>query len=115
MDHHWPMRLIVFADKLEIEELRQIEIPLNCTQLPQATDGVFDLEVDFWSVESSLAFDALIIDSSIVQGIRQRAFSFRPVLFGPQPLLSRIASLHRQLELDLVEAESFEHLVSKVH
>ena len=34
MNHHRAMRLVVFANVLKLEALRQIEIPLDGPQLP---------------------------------------------------------------------------------
>src|SRR3954449_4209631 len=80
MHHHRPMRLVVFADVLKLETLRQIKVPLHRTQLPQTADGVLDLEIYLGAVESSFAFHALVVNSASVKPRSQRGFCVLPQL-----------------------------------
>src|SRR5262249_1544269 len=105
----------IFANVLELKTLRQIEVSLHCSQLPQTANRVFDLEIDLRPVESRLAFDALVFDTARVESHRHFRFSFLPVFFRPNIELVGVASLHRKLKLNLVETEGLEHLISEVN
>src|SRR5207244_3695549 len=105
VNHHRAMRLVVLADEFKFETLGQIEIPLDRAELPQTTDGIFNLKVDLRPVESSLSFHALILDSARIQSIRQGCLSLFPIFCGAEPLLVRVAALDGKLKLYLVEAK----------
>src|SRR5712692_501061 len=115
MHHHGPMGLVVFADVLQFESFRQIEIPLHCAELPQAPNRIFDLEIDFRAIERRFAFHALVINAASIQCRSQRTFSLRPIFFFAQIDLAGVVPFYRQLELDLVKAERLQNLVSEVN
>src|SRR3712207_6950837 len=110
------MRLVVFAYVFKLEALRQIEVILHRPQLPEATDSIFNLDVNFRPVESAFAFYALVIDVlQPVQSSDQHCFSLFPLFVRAQIILAGIASLHRQLELDLVEAKGQENILHEIN
>src|SRR5579885_28716 len=115
VNHHGAVRLVVLADVLKLEALRQVEVPLHGAELPQATDGVLDLEVNLRPVERGLALDALVIDAALVESLGQRRLGVRPALFRAEPLLRGVAAFDRKLEADFVEAEGSEHVNDKIN
>ena len=56
MDHHRSMQFSVSSLVGRIEALREVVIHLDGSQLPFATDDVFDHEVNFRTVESRFTF-----------------------------------------------------------
>src|SRR5712692_10079350 len=115
MHHHGPMGLVVFADVLQFESFRQIEIPLHRSELPQTPNRIFDLEIDLRTIERRFAFHALVINAARIQTRGQRAFGLRPIFFLAQIELTGVASLDRQLEFDLFKSERLQNLVSEVN
>src|SRR5205085_8741567 len=109
------MRAIVFADVLKLEAFRQIEIPLHRAELPEATDGVFNLEVDLRAVKGRFAFHALVSDTSLVESFGECAFRLCPILFFAKIMLARVVAFDGQLELRLVEAERAKDLNHKIN
>src|ERR1043165_6058521 len=99
------MRLVILAYILKLETLRQVEIPLHRSELPEATDGVFDLEVNLWTIERALALDALVLDAVFLQNSRELVFGLRPFFVRAEIVLVRLIAFDGQLELNLLEPE----------
>src|ERR1041384_1397584 len=114
MHHDGPVRASVFADVLKLEAFGQVEIPMHRAELPQATDGVFDLEVDLRAVKSAFAFDALVSDAMLFEHFGQRALSLRPILFRAEIILVRLVALDRQLELHLLKTKRLQNLDDEI-
>ena len=55
MYHDRVLSLVVLVDVGEIEVQRHLEIKLNRTALPCASDTVFQVEIDLRTVESAVA------------------------------------------------------------
>src|SRR6185295_2971947 len=115
MHHHRTMRLVVFRGVLKFKSLRQIKVILHRAELPKTTNSIFDLEIDFGTVESGLAFDTLILNLTGLKSCRQNGFSCNPIVLIPKPLLGGVASLHGQFKLELLETERLQDLVSEIH
>ena len=62
MHHHRLLARSVFGDVFQSEALRQIEIELHGGKLPQAPDGIHQLDVDLRAVERGFARDGLVFD-----------------------------------------------------
>ena len=88
---------------------------MHRTELPKTADGVFDLEINLGAVERCFAFDALVFNFARIKSRRQSVLCFLPLFIGAQKELVRVASLHRQFELNFIEAERLQDLISKVH
>ena len=63
--HHRLLARSVFGDVFQAEALRQIEIELHRGELPQAPDGVHQLDVDLRTVERGFAGDGLVFDVAV--------------------------------------------------
>ncbi len=83
MHHQRLMPRAVFADVLEIEARRQIEIELHGGELPGPADRVNQLDVDLRSVECRFALDALEGNLQPVERGFQRAGCTIPVFRMP--------------------------------
>ena len=94
MDHHGPMRFVVFTDVFKLKSFRQIEIPLHGAKLPQTANRIFDLEIDFWAIESCLAFNPLVFNSTRLETGRQSLLCLFPIFFQAEIVFARIASLY---------------------
>ena len=73
MHHERLVALAVFADILQPEALGQVEVELHGGELPQAADGVHQLDVDLRPVERGFAGNQLVRDAAPLQNILQRA------------------------------------------
>ena len=60
VDHVGPVRLAVLADVGHVEALGHVEVELDGRALPEAADGVLDLDVDLGAVEDRLALHPLV-------------------------------------------------------
>src|SRR5262249_3197433 len=105
MDHHWAMRFVVLANVFELKALRQIEVSLHRSQLPQPANRVFNPEIDFRAVEGGFTFDPLVRNPTRVESGRHLGFSLLPIFFRSKVEFVSVASLHRKLELNLVKTE----------
>ena len=74
MDHNRTVFLSVFPGVFAVEFFRQLHIQLNGAALPGTADGVLQMEVDLWAVESAVAF----VDNVIQMiGFQRFAQAFR--------------------------------------
>ena len=62
MHHERALARSVFGDIFQAEALRQVEIELHSRELPEAADGVDQLDIDFRAVECSFARDDPVFD-----------------------------------------------------
>ena len=81
------MRLVVFADVLELETLWQIEIELHRRQLPQTADRILHLDVDLRAVERRFVFHPLVLKTLSIKRVDQRAFGVLPLFIRAEILL----------------------------
>ena len=113
VNHKRPMLQVIFARIFQLEALRQIKIQLNRAQLPNTTDGVLDLNIDFRSVKCGLAFDSFVRNIPFAKSICQRFFSTGPVFVRPEIPFILGRTTNRKLELHAVEAVGLKHLDRK--
>src|SRR6266576_5002863 len=99
------MRLVVLTDVLEFKSLRQIKIKLHCRQLPQTSNRVLDLNVNFRTVKRSLIFYSFIGKRLALEGLNQGGFATFPILIRTQILLTRILAPDGQFNFKLLETK----------
>ena len=99
VNHHRAVLRPVGSDVAQVETLRKIVVQLNRSQLPAPTDRVANLEVDLRPIEGSIAFVDLVLDSSALEGVGQRALRPIPHLVAADALLGP----RRQLDQHAVE------------
>src|ERR1041385_5169431 len=104
MNHDRLVRLVVFADVLELKTLRQIEVKLDCRQLPRAPDRIFDTNVDLRTIERCFTFDARVRNAAAIQSIGQSSFGAGPVLIRAEEHTVVVAS-DGELDLIVVKAK----------
>src|SRR4051812_40214775 len=63
VDHVRTMRGAVLSDVGQVEPLRQIEIKLNCTELPWPSDGILHDQIDLRAVKRAIGRVDLIWNS----------------------------------------------------
>src|SRR5699024_11069643 len=56
VDHDRSVLLSVCSCILQFKPQRQLEVKLDGSALPGSSDGVFQMEINLWSVESSVSF-----------------------------------------------------------
>src|SRR5690606_23074479 len=93
--------IVVLADVLGPQAHRQVEVQLQGTALPDATQTVLQGELDLRTVEGALARLQLIGQPGGFQGRRQRGLGTVPQLVGTDALFGTGG----QLELDVIKAE----------
>ncbi len=97
----------VFANIFEFEAGRQIEVDLHRTELPEAAEGVDELDVDFGAVERGFAGNGGELDALAVERVLKSADGECPVFIGACVVGTVVRIPGRQLDLELVKAESF--------
>ncbi len=55
VDHNGAVLLSVLARIFKVESLRHLEVELNGSALPRSLDAVFEMKIDFGSVERTVA------------------------------------------------------------
>ena len=67
MQHDWTVLVTVSRYVMKIKSFRQIEIALNGRELPRPANSVFDVNVDFRTVERSICFSNRVVQPVTVQ------------------------------------------------
>src|SRR5262249_3046651 len=70
----------LFVGIFQVESLRQGHIELNGATLPRSTDGISDMEIDFWPIKRPLSFAHLEWLAASLQCAQQTACSVLPLL-----------------------------------
>ena len=73
-----PVALVVGADVLEVEAVRELEVDLDGRQLPAPADGVADVDVDLRGVERALALGHHVGDARRLDRLAQRRLGLAP-------------------------------------
>src|SRR5262249_14511576 len=78
VNDHDPMFGVVRADVFQVEPLRHHIVQLDRGALPLPTDRIRNVNVDFWSVEGTIAFVQLIPDAGPVECTFKLGFCMIP-------------------------------------
>src|SRR5207244_7679456 len=62
VNHQWLLARTIFGHVLQFEALRQVEIELHGGKLPQASDRINQLDIDFRAVKCGFAWNYLVLD-----------------------------------------------------
>src|SRR6516162_1502882 len=89
MNHHGSAYRIIGCDVPQIESLRQVIVDLYRPQLPFAADDIFDDEINFGTIERSLAGFFHVSYTQRSSRLFQRALCVIPV-FGAPHIFRRI-------------------------
>src|SRR5215813_2425227 len=114
MDHYRLVRLVVFADVLQLKAFWQIEIKLDRGQLPGPADRVFDPDIYLWTIEDCFALDPLVRNIFIVERINQSGLSAIPFFVGTEIVCFWIVASNRQLHFDILKTKDFKKIKGKV-
>src|SRR5690606_27265870 len=101
VQHDRMLTIIVFADILGTKTDRQVEIQLQGTALPDATQAVLERKLDLRTVESALARLQIVRQPSGIQRSGQRSLGTIPQLIGTHTLFRT----RGKLQLDISETE----------
>ena len=110
VDHVRPVLLPVVPDVSQAEPLWQVEVELDGRDLPLASDGVSDVDVDLGAVECAAALVDLVVDPPVDEGRPQRLRGELPLLGFPDGLVGP----GRQHDVVFCEAEAAEKEESQV-
>src|ERR1700675_4924094 len=88
VDHERLFAGTVFGYVFEIEALRQVEVELHGRELPQAPDGVDQLDVDLRAIERGFSGDGLVFDVQQLQNFLERVGRHIPLLFTADKALA---------------------------
>ncbi len=113
--HHRLVALPVLADVFQVEALRQVEVELNGRKLPQAADGVHQLDVNLGPVERGFAGDQLVLDAHALHAVVERAHGHVPVGVATLVMLAVLRVPGGKLDLVLVETEVAQHVERELH
>src|SRR5713226_7814656 len=107
--HEWLMLGAVFADILQAEARGEIEIELHGGELPRASDGVDELDVDFRAVERAFAYHLFERNVHALHGVGESGCSAVPV-FGLAGVIFWMRGIPiGEFDFEFVEAEIFHH------
>src|SRR5690606_30129948 len=101
VQHDRMLAIIVFADVFSAESDRQVEIELQGTALPDATQAVLERKLDLRTVESRLTRLQIVRQSSGIQRSGQRSLGTNPQLVGTHTLFRT----RGELQLNISETE----------
>ena len=65
--HYRLVLLTVLASIFKPKSFRQVPIDLDRPQLPNATDGVLDLNIDLWAIKRGLALYAFVFNIACIE------------------------------------------------
>ena len=87
MQHDGLMATAVGTYIFQVETLRKIEVALDCGELPLATNGIAHIDVDFWTVESGIAFFDFIDHSVPIETFTKSSGCLFPNVVGTHRLI----------------------------
>ena len=67
MNHDRAMFLAICSLILQLKSLWELEVKLNGTALPGSANGIYQMEVDLWSIECAIAFINHIVKTKSIQ------------------------------------------------
>ena len=114
MDHHRLMTLAVFANVLQFEARREGEVELHRRQLPETTENVNQLDIDFGAVKRGFAGDRLERNSLRLQHAVERADGEIPVLIRARVTLAVVWIPGGKLNPEFVKSERLQYGLGKV-
>src|SRR5882762_2854144 len=109
VDHERLLAGSVFGYIFEIEALRQVEVELHGRELPEASDGVHQFDIDLRAIESCFAGHNLVRDVQLPQRTFQGVVGQVPLVFTAEETLFVFRIPGGKLGLELVEAEGLQH------
>ena len=114
VDHHRCLLRIVLVSIFQLEALGQVVVHLDGTQLPATANGILDHEVEFRSIEGSLACLHLGVQALLLTSLYNGLLCQCPVLVGTYILLVVVGIAQGDLSL-VVETEGCQHHTDDVH
>src|SRR5579875_251223 len=114
VDHYRLMALAVFANVLELEARREIEVELNGGELPETAEHIDQLDVDLGAVEGGFAGEGLKRKAAVGEHLLQCPFGVRPVLGRAEEVAALLRIARGELDAILLEAEGPEHRLGEV-
>src|SRR6202023_681497 len=115
VDHERLFAGTVFGYVFEIETLRQVEVELHGRELPQAPDGIDQLDIDLRSVKRGLARNRLVLDVQLFQHFFERAGRHIPLVFTSDKALAVVWIPGGKFGLEFIKAEVFQHVAGELH
>ena len=115
VDHHRGLLGVVFSGVFELEAHREVVVHLDGAQLPAASDGVLDHEVELGTVEGCLAIFYLGIEAFLLAGIDDGLLCFSPYFVATDVLLVVVRIAEGDLGFEVVEIEGGEDGLDDVH
>ena len=103
VDHDRAMSLVVLAHVLDVESLGQCKVALHRGELPQAPDGVVEVEVHLGPVERALTLGDAVFHAARLQGLAEGVGGPPPHLLVSDGLSAR--RLGGQLDDRIGESE----------
>src|SRR5438132_4572013 len=106
--------LFPYTTLFRSKALRQVEVELNGRELPQASDRIHQLDIDFRPVERGLPGDYLVLNIQPLQNVFERAGRHVPLLFASDKILTIVRVPGGKLGLELVKTEIPEHVAGEL-
>src|SRR5258706_5722556 len=97
MHHQGLMLLAILSDVFQTKAPGQREVKLHGRELPLASDGVGELDVDFRPVEGRFVRNDLIFQPARLDGFLERSLGQRPLIGGAIGFFTPAAVPSRQI------------------
>ena len=114
MHHDGRLLGVVLVGIFQLESFRQVIVYLDRAQLPAASDGILDHEVELGAVEGCFTIFDFCGKSFLATSLYNGAFCQSPVLVSANVLVVVVGVSQRDLGLE-VESKGFEHNANDVH
>src|SRR6202007_2414461 len=95
--------------------LWQVEVKLDGGKLPEAADGIDQLDINLRPIERRFSRHGLIFNIEALQHFFQRARGQVPLLFASYEILPVVGIPGRKFGLKLIESEILQHIPGKLH
>src|SRR5450755_3380105 len=97
-----------------MEALGQGEVELHGGKLPEASDGVHQLDVDLGAVKRGFAGDGLVLDVATLERVLERTLGQLPLIGASGVGLLVVGVPGGKLDLEFVESVSAQHFEGEV-
>ena len=87
MNHNWTMFLAILTNIGQVKLLRQLHIQLDSTTLPGTANRILQMEINLWTIESTIALINHIVQTTMLQGIAEAIGSQLPHFIGTHGIL----------------------------
>ena len=114
VNHHRSLLRVVLSSIFEVEALWQIVVDLDSTELPTASDSIFNHEVELRTVESCLTLNLVSLQTLLAAGLTDGVLTLVPDLVRTDIFLGVLRIAERNLCLVVAKTKYLEDFLNDV-